>query len=78
MYSPHNIINTALIPSKECVLKPAGLFQEDLSNPMTPANIKPKIIFSIDSKKNEFDIVAQKSKIIPPYTFNANYNIYSI
>lgn len=41
IYSPHTITNTALIPTKACVLKPAGLLQDDLSNPIIPAKITP-------------------------------------
>ena len=41
IYSPHIITRTALIPTKACVLNPAGLLQEDLSSPIIPAKNIP-------------------------------------
>ncbi len=43
IYSPQSMIKTALNPTNECVLKPAGLFQDDLSSPMIPAKTNPNI-----------------------------------
>ena len=48
--TPKKAIKTALIPSKTCVLKPAGLFQDSLSQPIRPA--KTTIITSLNNKTN--------------------------
>lgn len=51
------MINTLLIPTSAWVLNPAGLLQEERSNPIIPASTKPNISLMMAWNQNEFPIV---------------------